>query len=150
MVQKMVQKFDIALQAKINDFKKRFNINNIKEEDIFEEFSNYTIMSNEAQKEIENINSVSTNKAEGIDGIGIFINNRLITEESDLDKIGENEKLNIKLCFVQSTTNNNFDGKKFKAYIDKVIDFLVEEFNIEPFSTIYKKLLDEESDYIDN
>lgn len=146
----MVQKFDIALQAKINDFKKRFNINNIKEEDIFEEFSNYTIMSNEAQKEIENINSVSTNKAEGIDGIGIFINNRLITEESDLDKIGENEKLNIKLCFVQSTTNNNFDGKKFKAYIDKVIDFLVEKFNIEPFSTIYKKLLDEESDYIDN
>ena len=148
----MTQRFDIALQAKINNFVKKFNIdkNKVKEVDIFEDLANYIVISNEAQKELENLNSVSTNKAEGIDGIGIFVNDKLLTEENDLDRIGENEKIKIKICFIQATTNNKFDGKKFKAYIDKIIDFLTNEFKIEPFSTIYKKLLDEEGEYIDN
>ena len=148
----MAQKFDIALQAKINNFVKKFNIDKSKlnEDEIFEDLANYIVISNEAQKELENLNSVSTNKAEGIDGIGIFVNDKLLIEENDLDRIGENEKIKIKICFIQSTTQNKFDGKKFKAYIDKVIDFLTENFKIEPFSTIYKKLLDEEGEFIDN
>jgi len=148
----MSQKFDIALQAKINNFVKKFNIDKekLKEDDIFEDLANYIVISNEAQKELENINSVSTNKAEGIDGIGIFVNDKLLTEENDLERIGENEKIKIKICFIQATTNSSFDGKKFKAYIDKVVDFLTETFVIEPFSSIYKKLLDEEGEYIDN
>jgi hypothetical protein len=148
----MAQKFDIALQAKINNFVKKFNINKekLKEDDIFEDLANYIVISNEAQKELENINSVSTNKAEGIDGIGIFVNDKLLTEENDLERIGENERIKIKICFIQATTSSRFDGKKFKAYIDKVVDFLTETFVIEPFSSIYKKLLDEEGEYIDN
>ena len=148
----MVQKFDIALQAKINNFVKKFNLDKskLKEDDIFEDLANYIVISNEAQKELENLNSISTNKAEGIDGIGIFVNDKLLIEENNLDRIGENEKIKIKICFIQATTNNKFDGKKFKAYIDKIIDFLTENFKIEPFSTIYKKLLDEEGEYIDN
>ena len=148
----MAQKFDIALQAKINNFVKKFNINKekLKEDDIFEDLANYIVISNEAHKELENINSVSTNKAEGIDGIGIFVNDKLLAEENDLERIGENERIKIKICFIQATTNSSFDGKKFKAYIDKVVDFLTETFVIEPFSSIYKKLLDEEGEYIDN
>jgi hypothetical protein len=148
----MKQKFDIALQAKINNFIKKFNIDKSKleETEIFEDLANYIVISNEAQKELENLNSVSTNKAEGIDGIGIFVNDKLLVEENDLDRIGENEKIKIKISLIQTTTNNKFDGKKFKAYVDKVVDFLTGNFVIEPFSGIYQKLLDEEGEYIDN
>jgi hypothetical protein len=147
----MAKKFDTALNSRIKSFIKKFNISSkIKDEDVFEEFSNYIIASNEAQKEIVNFNDISTNKAEGIDGIAIFVNGNLITDESHLDNLGENEKINVKLCFIQSTIQSSFDNKKFKAYVDKVIEFLIGDFYIEPFSGIYKKLLSEESDFFDN
>ena len=81
----MEQNFDIGLNAKINEFAKKFNIDRekIKDDDIFEDFANYTIASTLLEEEVENVKSVSTNKAQGIDGIAIIINDKLISEESD-------------------------------------------------------------------
>ncbi|MDY6970626.1 MAG: AIPR family protein [Spirochaetota bacterium] len=148
----MSQKFDTILNGKINSFSKKFDIDRIKTtpEDIFEDFSNYVVLSNILSEELEDINKVSTNRSQGIDGIGIIINDRLISDESDLAKVGENEKLVIKLCFIQSTTQSSFDLKKFQSFTDEVVNFLTNQLSIEPFSDIYDKLFDEEGDYIDN
>ena len=91
----MEQNFDIGLNAKINEFAKKFNIDRekIKDEDIFEDFANYTIASTLLEEEVENVKSVSTNKAQGIDGIAIIVNDKLVSEESDSAKFGESEKL---------------------------------------------------------
>jgi len=143
---------DIGLKAKINEFVEKFDINKttIKEADIFEDFSNYLVVSTILQDEIDEINKISTNKAQGIDGIGIFVNNKLISEESDLDKIGENEKIKLKITFIQSTIKNSFSEQKFQAFIDEIIKFLSNDITVEPFSQIVNKLLDEEGEYIDN
>ncbi len=147
----MKQKYDIGLNAKINEFIKKFNIERTEknENDIFEDFGNYVITSNLLEEELDNIKSVSTNKAQGIDGIVIIVNDRLITEEYDLDKFGQTEKIKIKIAFIQSTTNSSFNEQKFSAFIDEVVKFLIEEIAIEPFSAIYKKLLDEFGNFID-
>lgn len=146
----MIQKFDIGLNAKINEFSKNFNIirTNSNDEDVFEDFGNYIIASNLLEEELENVKSVSTNKAQGIDGIVIIVNDKLVAEESDLEKFGPTENIKIKIGFIQSTAEKSFDEKKFSAFIDQVVKFLTGEFNIEPFSTIYKKLFDENSNYI--
>ncbi|MGC8691301.1 MAG: AIPR family protein [Caldisericum sp.] len=148
----MEQKFDIALSAKINEFARKFDLDKTKiEEDyLFENFSNYVIISNELEEELENINKVSTHNAQGIDGIGIIVNDKLIFDESDLEKIGENEKISVKIVFVQSTTRKNFDSSKFSGFVDSVINFLIDQTTIDPFSSIYTKLLGEESDFIYN
>lgn len=146
----MIQKFGIGLNAKINEFSKNFNIirTNSNDEDVFEDFGNYIIASNLLEEELENVNSVSTNKAQGIDGIVIIVNDKLVAEESDLEKFGPTENIKIKIGFIQSTAEKSFDEKKFSAFIDQVVKFLTGEFNIEPFSTIYNKLFDENSNYI--
>ena len=61
----MAQKFDIGLNAKINEFAKKFSIARTatNDSDVFEDFGNYVIASNLLEEEIENIKSVSTNKA---------------------------------------------------------------------------------------
>ncbi len=148
----MGQKFDIGLNSKINEFAEKFNINRkiVKDDDIFEEFSNYLVVSTILQDDIEEINKISTNKAQGIDGIAIFVNDRLIAEENDLEKIGESEKIKIKIAFIQSTTQNRFNEQKFQSFTDEVINFLIGENKIEPFSSILEELLDEEGDFIDN
>ena len=81
----MEQNFDIGLNAKINEFAKKFNIDRekIKDDDIFEDFANYTIASTLLEEEVENVKSVSTNKPQGIDGIAIINNYKLISEDSE-------------------------------------------------------------------
>lgn len=147
----MEQKIDIGLNSKINEFASKFNLNRTdeKDEDIFEHFANYIYTSNVLEEELENINSVSTNQAQGIDGIVITINNRLVTEEADLLKLGENEKFKVSFSFIQSTIQKSFDEKKFQAFVDEVVNFLCGTNRIEPFSTIFEKIMDEEGDLIE-
>ncbi|HRA60100.1 MAG TPA: AIPR family protein [Bacteroidia bacterium] len=147
----MPQKFDIGLNAKINEFAKKFSITRTEtnDDDVFEDFGNYVIASIFLEEELDNVKSVSTNKAQGIDGIVIIVNNRLVTEEADLGKFGPTEAIKIKIGFIQSTTKNSFDEQKFSAFTDEVVKFLTGSVDIEPYSTIYKKLLDEAGNFID-
>ncbi|RTL57461.1 MAG: AIPR protein [Sphingobacteriales bacterium] len=147
----MAQKFDIGLNAKINEFAKKFGITrtDTNDDDVFEDFGNYVIASTLLEEELDNIKSVSTNKAQGIDGIVIIVNNRLVTEEADLGKFGPTEAIKIKIGFIQSTTKSSFEEQKFSAFTDEVVKFLTGVIEIEPYSTIYKKLLDESGNFID-
>ena len=147
----MAQKFDIGLNAKINEFAKKFSITRTEtnDDDVFEDFGNYVVASTLLEEELDNVKSVSTNKAQGIDGIVIIVNNRLVTEEADLGKFGPTEAIKIKIGFIQSTTKNSFDEQKFSAFTDEVVKFLTGAIDIEPYSTIYKKLLDESGNFID-
>lgn len=148
----MNQNLDIALNAKINEFAGKFKLDRTKLDDssIFEKFSNYVIISNEFEEELEDPNKVSTGKARGIDGIGIIVNDKLIADESDLEKIGEYEKIKVKVVFIQSTIERSFDSSKFSSFVDSAIQFLLGELETEPFSSIYDKLLNEEGDFINN
>lgn len=147
----MAKDYDIGLKARIHLYAKKFGINttSIDEKKLFEGFSNYTIISNILQEDFTDVNKVSTGTSKGIDGIGIIVNNQIINDESDLDKIGENENIKVKICFIQSITLSSFDLKKFQAFNDEVINFLTKYVNIEPFSDIVQKLFDEEGRFLD-
>ncbi len=148
----MEQKFSIELNSRIISFTQKFGIKRgtIPPQNLFEAFSNYTIVSNLLEEDFEGVNKISTGKAKGIDGIAIIVNNKLIADESDLNKLGENEKLQISICFIQSTTMSSFETKKFQSFIDEVINFLTLGSRIEPFSDIiFEKLFNEENDYLD-
>lgn len=142
----MANTFDIGLKSKLKTFAEKFSIDtsNINEKDWFELFSNYVVVSTIINEDLDDPNSISTGKSKGIDGISIIVNNRIIKDESDLEKIGEKEKLIVRLCFIQATTLSSFSLQKFQSFTDEVINFLNGENNIEPFSDILKKIFDEE------
>ncbi|MGE0638031.1 MAG: AIPR family protein [Bacteroidia bacterium] len=146
----MAKDFDTGLRARINSFAKKFGITaTIDEKELFEKFSNYTIVSNVIEDDFSEINKVSTGTSKGIDGIAIIVNDQIITEENDLDKIGENESIKVTLCFIQATTISSFDLKKFQSFNDEVINFLLKKNEIEPFSDIIDKLFKEEGRFLD-
>lgn len=147
----MGQRFDIGLNAKINDFALKFGIERTNSNDtyVFEEFGNYIVASNLLEEEIDNLAHVSTNLAQGIDGIVIIINDRLITDIDALNKFGETESLKVRIGFIQSTTMNSFNEQKFQSFTDEVVKFLVKDVAVEPFSSIYKSIFDENDRFID-
>ena len=147
----MDQRLDIGLSSRINEFSKKFTLTRTESniENVFEHFTNYVVASNLLEEEIENINAISTGQSQGIDGIVIIVNNRLISEEADLTKIGANEKIKIEIGFIQATVQKSFDLKKFQSFVDVVVSFLCGAKIIEPFSAIFHKLFNEEGDFID-
>lgn len=142
----MAKTFDIGLRSKLKTFAEKFSIdtNIINEKDWFELFTNYIVLSTAINEDFDDPNSISTGKSKGIDGISIIVNNRIIKDESDLEKIGEKESLIIRLCFIQATTLSSFSLQKFQSFTDEVINFLRNDSTIEPFSDILKKIFDEE------
>ncbi len=147
----MASTFDIGLKSKLRTFAEKFSIdtNAINEQDWFELFSNYTVISNILNEDFDDPNSVSAGKSKGLDGIGIIVNNRIIKDESDLEKIGERERLTVRICLIQSTTGSSFSLQKFQSFTDETINFLKCNNIIEPFSDILKKLFDEEGRYVE-
>lgn len=147
----MTQKYDIVLNSKIKEFCRRFDITRTNDNDseVFEDFSNYIIASNLIEGEVDNFKMISTNKTQGIDGIIIAINNKLILDEDDLSKFENTDTIKIKIGFVQATTEKSFSEEKFGAFTDTVVKFLTEEINIEPYSNIYKALFDEDNNFVD-
>lgn len=147
----MKQKFDIGLNSKINEFAKKFHIirTETNDEEVFEDFGNYIVASNILEEELDNVKSVSTNKAQGIDGIVIIVNDKLVSEESDLGKFGQTENIKIKIGFVQSTIQNSFNEQKLSAFTDEVVKFLSGNSVIEPYTSVYRKLLDDTGNFID-
>lgn len=145
----MANNFDIGLKSKLKLFAEKFSIdtNKINEKDWFEQFVNYTIISNILNEDFDDPNSISTGKSKGIDGIGIIVNNRIIKDETDLEKIGEKEKLVVRLCFIQATTLSSFNLHKFQSFTDEVVNFLKGDNRIEPFSDVLIKLFDENERY---
>ncbi|MCT4190898.1 AIPR family protein [Elizabethkingia anophelis] len=147
----MASTFDIGLKSKLRTFANKFSIDNsiINEKDLFELFSNYIVVSNVLNEDFEDPNAISTGKSKGIDGLGIIVNNRIIKDETDLEKIGEREKITVRLCFIQATTLSSFSLQKFQSFTDEVINFLVGTNTIEPFSDILRKLFDEEGRFVE-
>ncbi|MDD2412973.1 MAG: AIPR family protein [Bacteroidales bacterium] len=147
----MANTFDIGLKSKLKTFAEKFTIdtNVVNEKDWFEMFSNYIVVSSLINEDLDDPNSISTGKSKGIDGISIIVNNRIIKDESDLEKIGEREKLIVRLCFIQATTLSSFSLQKFQSFTDEVINFLNGINNIEPFSDVLKKLFDEEGRFFE-
>ena len=73
----------------------------------------------------------------------------MVSEEFDLEKFEAVDSVKIKIGFIQSTRQNSFNEQKFSAFTDKVVGFLTKTFDIEPYSTIYKKLFNDSSNFID-
>jgi len=147
----MANNFDIGLKAKLKSFAEKFSIKTsiIGEKEWFESFTNYTIISNVLNEDYDNPNAISTGKSKGIDGIGIIVNNNIIKDESDLEKIGENEKIIVRLCFIQATTLSSFSLQKYQSFTDEVINFLNNINIIEPFTDVLNKLFDEEGRFVE-
>ena len=146
----MPEEFDIGLKAKLREFKNKFGIEeSVQDQELFEQFVNYVIFSNMMMKDFENIDKVSTNRAQGIDGIGIIVNGQLMEEEQDLERLGENERLKVDIVFTQATIQSSFNSQKFSSFVDNVVNFLIGNLRIEPFSSTLFLLIDEEGDYID-
>ncbi|MEK6494852.1 AIPR family protein [Myroides odoratimimus] len=120
---------DRITQSLLKDFRNKFDFEDLKENDLFEHFVNYTILEKRLEDRIDgdslNAINIGVNGTFGLDGFAILINKHLITSIEDLNAILDNNiKPIAEVYFIQAKTSNNFDVKEISSFGNSIEDFV--------------------------
>ena len=98
------------LDAFQNDFSLSFNDSAL----LFEYFSNYCVVNNIYGTNDFDLDEITTGKStQGIDGIAIIINQKIINNTEDIDLlISLNQTISVKFVLIQTKTSASFDNTK--------------------------------------
>lgn len=120
---------DRVTKSYLTDFKKNFGFESVENEsELFEHFSNYTIVEpkTEYSFEIEDIN-IGADGTIGIDGFALLLNKQFINTKEELeDYLDQNKKSIAEVIFIQSKTSPKFDSKEISNFGFAVSDFIAE------------------------
>lgn len=110
---------DEILKNFLDDFSKNHGIEDLGEDEKFEKFVNFNIVSQLYPRDIEIDDlSVGGQGDTAIDGIAIIVNGSIIKAEEDIDSlIRKNGSLDITFVFIQSKNQSKFKGDAIGNFI---------------------------------
>lgn len=96
----------------LDEFCKLFEIDEKKTDIAFEQFCNYCCVNKENGIVDIKLDEISTGKnAQGIDGIAIIVNHKLVTSVSEIEfQIQNSRMLDVNFVFIQAKTSSSFDN----------------------------------------
>lgn len=110
----------------LEDFLMQFEIKSESESLDFEKFCNYSVLKNEFNNEFET-EDISTGGNQGIDGLGIIVNNQFVNTVQEAEDIIKDAKLlEVIFVFIQSKTSSKFEGSEIGNFIFSIKDFFSE------------------------
>nr|WP_319489358.1 AIPR family protein [uncultured Caproiciproducens sp.] len=103
---------DRITQSMVESFKNSQGITSNDIPSVFESFVNYCVVNNVYGTSDFDIEDITTGKAtQGIDGIAIIINQKLVNSIEDIDLlISLNQTLSVKFVLIQTKTSSSFDN----------------------------------------
>lgn len=111
------------VQNLVDDFLKKEELTASDESIDFENFCNYSILSNIYRGEFS-IEDISMGKTQGIDGLAIVVNGSLVTTTDEIDDlVKRNNYLEVLFVFVQAKMSNSFDGADISNFFVAINDF---------------------------
>ncbi|WP_444922822.1 AIPR family protein [Microbulbifer sp. DLAB2-AF] len=124
----------------------------------FEQFCNYSVLSNEYGKTF-NVSEITVGNGSdtGIDGIAIIVNGHLISDTEEIDDLlSSNGYLDVTFIFIQAKTSSNFDTKEIHSFNFGVTDFfeespkLTRNEDIKHFAELSEHIFNNASDFKEN
>ena len=117
----MPSSLDTVTKNLMNNLLKAYEIESSGETVDFETFATYSAIKNNYSAHFEASDFegvlVGGHSDTGIDGIGIVIDNNLILDIEEVDRIiGSKESVEIKFFFVQTTVSKRFQATKFRDF----------------------------------
>jgi len=119
---------DIIVEGYLKRFVEDFGLDPNETDINFEKICFYSILNSELNNlDDDDLDEVSIGKNKGIDGICISIDERIITNVSEIEDIKESKRnFNPTLYFIQAKTSSKFSDSEIANFCDTVIDFLSE------------------------
>ncbi|SHH77926.1 AIPR protein [Chryseolinea serpens] len=119
------------LQGYLSNFRIDFDFDKgIKEDQLFEHFCNYCILSKIHPEAFYNDNfkieelNVGGGNDTGIDGVAIVVNEHIVSSNEEIDALkNQLQRLDVKFIFIQSKTSSEFKASDLATFIFGVKDF---------------------------
>jgi len=119
---------DQILKSYLDDFTKEYSYEDKNEDERFERFVNYCIVSKQYPRDfdVESI-SVGGGSDSGLDGVAIIVNGNIIQNQEEIEfLINRNGYLNVSFLFIQTKNSPKFKGDQvgslifgLKSFFDK-------------------------------
>lgn len=108
------RRMDRITQSMVDAFQRDLNINFDDLTLLFEYFSNYCVVNSVYGINDFDLDEITTgNNTQGIDGIAIIVNQKLINTTDDIDLlISLNQTISVKFVLIQAKTSTSFDNKE--------------------------------------
>jgi hypothetical protein len=119
---------DRVTKSYLNEFSKSNGYETLKDVDLFEHFTNFTIIDpkTEYSFDIDDLN-VGKNSTIGIDGFALLLNKQIINDIDELnDFLDQNKKCESEIVFIQSKTSEKFSSTDVGSFGFAVKDFIAE------------------------
>lgn len=138
---------DKITESFVKEFSKNKNYESYSSSDAFELFTNYCIITKEYENNHFELKSTLTGRAtQGIDGISIIVNNKIVESKSEImDLIETNNFLDVTFLFIQSKESSKFNGTDMESFFSWVNRFFTKT---KLFESIQMKNFIEMKDYI--
>ncbi len=128
------------IRVKMNKYAQDTNVNGVTEDQLFERFVNFNILSMHQPYVLTTDNEllddicIGGSNDMGIDGIAISLNGKFINSTSDIDDIlNDGKKGKFEFIFLQSKNKEKFELGEYAKFISGVKDFLNESIK-QPFN----------------
>lgn len=123
---------DLITTGFLNDFIDRKGYSKLIESQKFEYFCNFCVINKEYDSISFDEKLISTgNSTQGIDGIGIIVNNKLCQNVSEVKQVMEmNRMLTVTFIFIQSKTSNSFNNQHIENFCRWTKNFFSDESNL--------------------
>src|SRR6266511_556564 len=108
------ESMDRITRSYLDDFRQEQSLGELPDEDTFELFANYCVVSDVYGDEFD-VNDIHVGGTAdlGIDGIGAVVNGALVTSAEEVeDLVAVNGYIDAMFVFVQAKTANNFRGEE--------------------------------------
>lgn len=104
----------------LGEFCRSFELENIEPTMVFEHFCNYCCVNKENGIVDIKLSEMTTgSSAQGIDGIAIIVNHKLVTTISEIEfQISNSRCLDVNFVFVQAKTSSSFDNKEMLNFTE--------------------------------
>ena len=115
------------IESYVENFINQYEISSSKARDqhtIFEQYINSLILSLYGNDPSATFEEMETGTAFGIDGLAIFVSDKLVTSEEDVDLIVEGlRKFEVSFFFIQSKTTDKFDRQDISDFLSAIRRF---------------------------
>ena len=120
---------DRITESLLRDFNAAFDLRSLTEQDLFEHFANYCVVSQEFGDsfELDDV-SIGGSHDTGIDGLAILVNGCLvITPDEVVELLRINKYLDVRFVFIQAKRSSNFKSSEIGNFLFGVKDFFTDE-----------------------
>lgn len=105
-------KMDRITESMLNSFREKQSLTSTDDSYVFEQFVNYCVVHNVFGSSDFELEDITTGYGtQGIDGIAIIVNQKLITSTEDIDTLIQlNQNIFVKFVIIQAKTTASFDN----------------------------------------